>query len=215
MTKTLQTSRPSRTDSENVIRMLCDSYPRCFSERQRRPLKQNITADIIRDKDFAVAPEMITAAVEWYESHISYDYAMSIAGSKRFDLDGHEVGTVTEQEALCAKQKIDEFNKKRTEQRTALSPVRVLGEMHANGQISDCAVKKLDATPMTLSPTPRSKTAAPAAPEFAQLYETLAGANAAVVGISDPELRAAVAKTSLDVVIKKFQQVRSELDLEV
>jgi sRNA-binding protein len=207
----LEPYRPSRTDNEEVIRMLCKHYPACFFEeaRQRRPLKKNIAADIISDHDFAVAPEMIKAAVEWYGSHISSDYAMSVAGTKRVDLDGHEVGTVTKQEALFAKQRIYEFNARRNEQRIANSPVTVLGEMHAAGQIPDCAGKKLDALPMSL--TPRSKVAV--APEFAPLYEMLAASNAVVVGISDPALRAALAKTSLDVVIKKFQQVRSELDL--
>jgi sRNA-binding protein len=204
---TVATYRPSRTDNERVIRMLCEHYPKCFSEepKQRRPLKPDIAADIVRDDDFAVAPEMITAAVEWYQSHIGYDHAMTIAGSKRIDLNGREVGTVTEQEALFAKHKIYEFNEKRNEQRALQSPVKVLGEMHARGQISDCAVKKLDAP---MSPTARTTAAAP---EFAPLHETLAAANTAVVGISDPAMRAAVVKASLDVVIKKFQQVRSEL----
>jgi hypothetical protein len=61
---TVATYRPSRTDNERVIRMLCEHYPKCFSEepKQRRPLKPDIAADIVRDDDFAVAPEMITAA---------------------------------------------------------------------------------------------------------------------------------------------------------
>lgn len=49
-------------------------------------------------------------------------------------------------------------------------------------------------------------------PEFAPLHETLTAANAAVVGINDPAMRVAVAKTLLDIVIKKAQQVRSELE---
>jgi len=138
--------------------MLCEHYPKCFFEeaKQRRPLKRDIAADIVRDDDFAVAPEMITAALDWYKSHVGYDYATTIAGSKRIDMHGREVGTVTEQEAMSAKKRIDEFNEKRNEQRTVQSPVRVLGEMHARGQISDCAVKKLDAP---MSQTPRIKAA--------------------------------------------------------
>jgi hypothetical protein len=57
----------------------------------------------------------------------------------------------------------------------------------------------------------KHKAAAAPAPEFAPLYEALAAANTVVVGISDPIMRAAVIKASLDVVIKKFQQVRLEL----
>jgi sRNA-binding protein len=141
----------------------------------------------------------------WQES--KRGYATSTPGTKRVDLDGREVGTVTEQEALAAKQRIYEFNEKRNEQRN--SPVKVLGDMHARHQISDCAVKKLDAPPLSL--THRSSRPAATAPEFTMLYETLATANAAVAGISDPAMRGAVAKTLLDVVIKKFQEVRCEL----
>jgi sRNA-binding protein len=192
--------------------MLCESYPKCFFEnpKQRRPLRKDITADITKDKHFVVAPEMITAAVEWYKTHIGYDYAMSIAGAKRIDLDGKEVGTVTEQEALGAKQRIDEINRKNNERAAQSGPVKILSGMHASGRISDDAVKKLDATPMP--PTSRSKTATAVAPEFAQLYETITAANAAVVSISDATIRAVVAKATLDAVIKKAQEIRLELE---
>jgi sRNA-binding protein len=185
------TTRPTRSDNEQVVRMLCEQYPKCFFDepRQRRPLKQNIVADLVKDPDFDVAPELIESAVNWYRSHIGYDYAVSTIGSKRIDLNGREVGTVTEAEALVARQGI-------ADKGSAIArryPVRV-----ENNQ-----TKKLDAPPLSV----RSK-----APEFTPLYEILGTANAVVVGIDDPVMRAAVARTSLDVIIKKFQQVRSELD---
>jgi sRNA-binding protein len=208
--KTTIPYRPTRTDSENVIRMLCDHYPKCFFEdpKQRRPLKQDIATDIIADPDFNVVHEGIAAALDWYKQHIGYrGFAMSNAGARRIDLDGREVGTVTEQEAIAARQQLNDYHEERNE-KAATSPTRILGKMRADGQISDCGVKKLDAPPPVSA---RSK-AAVMAPEFAALYEMLASANAAIVNITDPELRAAMAKTSLDVVIKKFQQVRSELE---
>jgi sRNA-binding protein len=184
--------------------MLCRSFPKCFFEdpKQRRPLKHNIAADIIEDPDFQVSPAMITAALEWYTNHVGYDY-VTLAGSKRIDLDGREVGTVTEQEFLAAKHRINDYNHRRNEL-ARINPVKVLSDMHASGKISDDAVKKLDATP-------RGKTVGVAA-EFAPLYETLTAANAAVVGISDPSMRSAVAKVLLDEVIKKCQQRKMELD---
>jgi sRNA-binding protein len=198
--------RPSRIDIENVVLMLCNTYPKSFFEdpRQRQPLKDNIAADIIADPELQVSPAMIAAAVEWYESHVSYDYVMS-AGSKRIDLDGRAVGTVTEQEARAARHRIDEFNHRRNELAKS-NPARVLREMHASGSISDDAMKKLDAAP-------RSKPLA-VATEFAPLYETLTAANAAVVGISDPTLRVVVAKALLDEVIKRCEQQRLILDAE-
>jgi predicted DNA binding protein len=81
--------------------------------------------------------------------------------------------------------------------------VEVLNKMHASGRVTDDGVKKLDAIP-------RSK-AAPIAPEFAQLYETFASASAAVAGINDPAMRLAVAKATLDEVIRKAERVKDEL----
>jgi len=160
-------------------------------------LKQNIVADLVKDPDFDVAPELIESAVNWYKSHIGYDYAVSTIGSKRIDLNGREVGTVTEAEARAARQGISD---KGSAIANRVAPVR---EMHASNQIPDRAIKKLDAPPLSVRPK---------APEFAPLYDILGTANAAVVGIDDPVMRAAVARASLDVIIKKFQQVRSELD---
>jgi sRNA-binding protein len=209
--KTTLSYRPNREANEQIIRMLCEHYPKCFFEdsRQRRPLKQKIVTDIISDQDLDVSPELITAAVDWYKSNIGYEgFAMSIPGAKRIDLNGNEVGTVTEQEALAAQQRLDDFHR----EKNAQSPVRVVRETqpHPSG-LPDPVVRKLD-TPAAV-PAPRSKAApaAAAAPEFAPLYETLANANAAVVGISDPTMRAVVVRATLDVVSKKLEQVRSEL----
>jgi sRNA-binding protein len=199
-------SRFTRDEHEQVIHMLCDHYPKCFFEdpRQRRPLKKNIAADIAKDPNFKVDPDRIVAAVDWYKSHISYDYALAQTGVKRIDLSGVEVGTVTESEAIAARQAIAE---KGTTINTAKNPIRTLNQMHTTGKISDDGLRKVDA-PML----PRTKTAT-IAPELAPLYEVLGNANTAVASISDPTMRAAVLKTLLDVVITAFQQARKELDV--
>ena len=166
-------------------------------------MKHDIANDIIKDKDFDVSPEMIHDAIEWYTSHVGYHHVISIAGTKRIDLDGRPVGTVTKQEALAAHQCIKEIGEKQKR------PIKTFSDMYADHQISDDAVKKLDAPPLPSEskptvPTVTAVTAATAttAPEFVKLYEILADANAVVVGISDLDTRAAVAKTLLDVVIQ-------------
>jgi sRNA-binding protein len=206
--KTTTTYRYSREESEQIIFMLCKHYPGCFFEKHRRPLKKNITTDIIRDQGFDVSPEAITAAVSWYMTNFSYEQTL-IAGAKRVDLEGNEVGTVTEPEAIAAQQRMTEINKKRNEQAKEAGPVRVLSQMYADGKISDDTVKKLDAPPVP----PKNKTAHTApAPEFVPLYEVLANANTVIININDPTMRTAVLKTLLDLVITKFQQVRKELE---
>ena len=201
----MTTYRPTREESENVVRMLVDNYPACFFDnpRQRRPLKKNIEADVIADKILQVADEMIIAAIDWYKNNIGYQgYAMSVAGAMRIDLKGNAVGTVTPMEAMEAQKVLDDYHAKKN---TENNPVEVLNRMHASGQITDCGVKKQDA-PML----PRTK-AAQVAPEFAGLQETLSIANAAVVGIADPAMRLAVARAVLDQVIQKAGQTMEEL----
>jgi sRNA-binding protein len=201
----LNQHRATRDESEQVIRMLCEHYPKCFFEnpRLRRPLKKDIVFDLQKDKSFDVAPEMIDLAVDWYKSHIGYIIASSTAGAKRIDLNGKEVGTITENEAIAAQQEVDRINKSKINQQR--SPVDVLNRMRATGRATDDGVKKLDATPI------KSKATQHIAPEFIQLHETFANANAAVVNINDSAMRLAVAKATLDEVIKKAEQVKAEL----
>ena len=94
--------------------MLAERYPRCFfvNPRLRQPLKKNIEADLQKD-GFATA-ELISASVAWYKSHISYQYNLE-TGAKCLDLDGKEVGTVTELEQCAARMKIQEINERRVE----------------------------------------------------------------------------------------------------
>src|SRR5215467_2779524 len=99
---------PSRDETEDTIQGLAERYPKAFfvNPRQRRPLKKNILSDL--EKDGApFAPELLSSALSWYQSHFSYQYALE-AGAKRIDLTGKEVSTVTEQEQRAAQIEIDE-----------------------------------------------------------------------------------------------------------
>jgi sRNA-binding protein len=187
----------SKQDENNeYIRLLAAHYPKCFVEepRQRRPLKHNIAADIKKDTTFDVTPEKITDAVEWYQSHIGYAYQSRVQGTFRIDLNGNGVSTVTEAEALAAQQRVDDFNLEKRERNAALG----VG-MIRNG-VSDRPV-----------PLPHKAKAAAIAPEFAALFEFLNAVNVSVIG-SDPSMRAMVAKMLLNKVIRKFQQVESEME---
>jgi sRNA-binding protein len=203
--------KPTRDESENVVRMLCDQYQKTFFQiaKQRRPLKPNIIDDLRKD-GFPVETELLEAAFHWYTTHIGYSgYALATAGVKRVDLKGKEVGTVTEAEAAAARVKIREF----LQMKRSASPVSVMSTLYANGEISDDSVKKLDVPqPRTVADfRPRSLVAV-AVPEFAGLFEVLQAANNAVSGITDPIMRPAVAKASLDVVLKHFREVRERMD---
>jgi sRNA-binding protein len=208
-TTTMTTYRATREESENIVRMLVENYPKTFFEnpRQRRPLKKNIAADIIADKVLQVTDEAIIAAVDWYKKNIGYQgYAMSVPGALRVNLNGDVVGKVTPMEASEAQKILDDYHAKKNAEQ-ANNPVRVLNDMYANGRVTDDGVRKVDA------PT-RAKAVA-IAPEFAQLYETLTIANSTVAGITEPTMRLAIARAVIEEVIRKAGETREELKGEM
>jgi sRNA-binding protein len=178
--------------------MLADRYPRCFFDdpRQRLPLAKNLLTDLQKD-GFPVASELLTAALDWYQGHFGYLYRLQ-AGARRFGLDGSEVGTVTEQEQANAQKKVAEGKAKVRSWQA--DPVRTLNGLHAAGRIADDQLKKLDAPPMPVRPTPTS------APELAPVYKALTEANAALASAS-ARLRSAIVAAALGVVIEEAQRV--------
>src|SRR5262249_1167816 len=104
-----------RREVEYGVHVLVEKDPQCFFDnpRQRRPLKKNIVADLEKD-GCPLAPELIAASVDWYQSHFGYQYALEV-GSKRLDLNGKEVGTVTALEQAAARKKIQEIQEKLNE----------------------------------------------------------------------------------------------------
>jgi sRNA-binding protein len=205
MTVTIRAYRYNREESEAVIRMLAEKYPKSFfvDPRLRRPLKQNILVDLERD-GFPVAHDLITAAVDWYKSHFGYLYALQ-AGAKRVDLEGKEVGTVTESEQAGAQKEIQE-RKKLLNERNGLNAAKTLVALHAARRIPDDQLRKLEAPSMT----PKAK-APPTLPDLIRLHEAVAAADAAWTGPGDANLRAALTSAALGIVIKEAQSVINSL----
>jgi ProP effector len=83
--------------------MLCREFPQCLFlfERQRRPLKVGIRADILARLGDRVEPRQIGAALRFYTSDTEYRRAQR-AGAPRIDLDGNQCGTVSEADAASA-----------------------------------------------------------------------------------------------------------------
>jgi sRNA-binding protein len=112
-------------DHNEVIRLLCELYPKSFfiDSKQRRPLKQNILADIEKLGDPQLAGFDVEAALGWYMSHIGYDMACQVAGTQRVDLDGRPVGKITASEAREAKERVAMKHQEMTEQRSRKAPI--------------------------------------------------------------------------------------------
>jgi sRNA-binding protein len=191
--------RFTREETEDTICKLAEAFPKCFFEdpQLRRPLKKNILVDL-EQAGFPAAHDLIRAALDWYESHFGYLYALH-AGAKRIDLNGKEVGTVTELEQAAALKKITEGKKLRKE-RNGFNATKTVAALHAAGRIPDDQLRKLDAPPMPI-------TRPPTAPELKRVHEALAAAESAWTGSGDANLRAALTSAALGIVMKEAQSV--------
>jgi sRNA-binding protein len=176
-----------------------------FEPRQRKPLKKGIVADLQKEGS-PEAHELLARAVDWYQSHFGYLYALQ-AGAKRINLHGKEVGTVTEQEHYAAQIQIKQA-KQRLDERNRNDSVKNLLSLHANARISTDHIKKLDAPPLAKPKEApmKAKYISSTAPELEQVYEAVAAANALMTGERDA-LRSAMAAAALGVVINEAQRV--------
>jgi sRNA-binding protein len=184
--------------------MLVKKYPKCFFEnpQQRRPLKKAIISDLEKD-GFPAAYELITAGVEWYQSHFGYQYALT-AGAKRIDLQGNEVATVTETEEMNAQKKIKE-DRQKLEERSAGNSVGTLNSLHKAGRIPADQLSKV-----TVPPKPIMK--AKSDPLLTRLQALLSSANNVLTGTEDETLRSALGTASLKVLIEEAEEVIVQLN---
>ena len=197
--------RPNREDSENIVTMLVDKYPRCFFEnpQQRRPLKKTILADLEKD-GFPVTYEQLVAGVEWYQSHFGYQYAIT-AGAKRIDLGGNEVATVTETEAMNAQKRVKE-DRQRLEERTVGNSVETLNSLHKGGRITTDQLSKVTMPP---KPIVKGKSGDPL---LTRLQGLLSSTNNVLTGTEDETLRSALGTASLKVLIEEAEKVIVQLN---
>jgi sRNA-binding protein len=103
-------------DHNDVIDILAELYPGAFfmDQRLRQPLKKNILADIKAEQHPKLEGWNVGAAVWFYCNSYHYHKAVALAGSRRLDLNGDSVDTVTEKEAQSAIAMINEINAKKT-----------------------------------------------------------------------------------------------------
>src|SRR6516165_2923191 len=94
----------ARHQIEDAIELLCELFPKTFfvNAGKRRPLKNDIALDL-RKEDTGLSPELLEQAVAFYSSAFGYQQQLQ-AGTKRVDLAGRAVGTVTESEERAARE---------------------------------------------------------------------------------------------------------------
>jgi sRNA-binding protein len=191
-------------DHNQVIELLADLYPKAFflNPTVRLPLKNGIEKDIDVKEIVCAAghPVDLYSAIRWYEGH--YGYLLQLQpGTSRIDLQGNRVGTVSQDEAIAATERIKEINKQKNERRAA---------MNGNGRLPTFVTK----APVT-SKLPAGGTVSKATP-------TIAKSEAATVtkpeppppAIAKPEPTPAVTKPEPAVVIKDERQKQLKLAIK-
>jgi sRNA-binding protein len=136
------------------IKHLAEKYPKCFSENpsMRRPLKKNIIDDLDREK--TLDHEALVQVLDWYCGHFIYRRGL-IAGAKRIDLNGKEVGTVTPAEQEEARAWIAARKREQAEVATARAEQQAKERQLIKGNnpmISKAATAAVTAAP-TLHPS--------------------------------------------------------------
>jgi sRNA-binding protein len=133
-----------RGQLEELIQYLATIYPKAFFAQPhlKRPLKKNILLDLERDR--VLDDDRREAAVNFYTRDWNYEQALQ-AGAKRIDLNGKEVGTVTELEESEAKQRVLAQKRKIKEERKLQGPIEIARSLHTAGRIPTDALSKIPA----------------------------------------------------------------------
>jgi sRNA-binding protein len=133
-----------REQLDEMIEYLAATYPKAFftQPQLKMPLKKNIVPDL--EKDRVLDDEKRQSAVSFYQHDWNYEQAL-VAGAKRINLSGEEVGTVTEQEATEARRRVQMAKQEHREK--VKSPIAVARNLNANGKISTDQLSKITAPP--------------------------------------------------------------------
>jgi sRNA-binding protein len=181
-----------RWEIEDLIKELSFSYPKCFftDPYQKRPLKKNIILDLQNDSmKERLDDERLNSVLAFYMRDWNYEYKL-LAGAKRIDLDGNEVGTVTETEAREARERV----------RVARAERKAREEMAVKQQEKNIRVVTLPSQPAVPPPVPTPVPTTTPEP-MARLSKLMGNIERINTGTADPVLRDALTVAALQVLI--------------
>jgi len=102
----------NRAANQAALQQLCEAYPEVFNRDNVRPLKIGIQEDLIADEK--LARNRIKRALASYVRNPAYLKAL-VVGAERVGIDGQASGSVTEEEAAHATEKLDQIKQERRE----------------------------------------------------------------------------------------------------
>ena len=207
-----------RETIEELINYLAETFPKAIFTQPhlKRPLKKNVIADL--EKNNILDPDKREAAIGFYTRDWAYERTLQ-AGAKRVNLNGVEVGTVTETEEREAKARVQAKKKEIKERNEANNApaLTVMRDLHANRKISTDMLSKVTAPPLTKETTimvkkqPQPITTTNDAPDpFAAIQALLDGTRKALP--ENPDLRRAFAVAGLRVVSAACERAAGELE---
>lgn len=212
---TMHTRTMPREQLEQLIEYLAATYPKTFFTQPhlKRPLKKNILLDL--EKDRVLDDGKREAAVSFYQRDWNYEAAL-LAGAKRIDLDGKEVGTVTEQEQMEARKRAQEQKQQRREKLKAQGPVEVVRKLHADGKIVTDQLSKISAPPLARAPMAKAKTPEPVPMngiDLTKLYKLLDSIDDVVAKTDeDATLQSMVTAAGLKVLVHEANKLITKLE---
>jgi sRNA-binding protein len=213
-----------------LIDHLAATYPKAFFKDKflKRPLKKNILIDLERDR--CLNDEQREAAVSYYTRDWNSEYAL-LAGAKRIDLSGEEVGTVTALEANEARERVRVQKEER--RRTLASrhaPADVARSLHAAGKIPTDSLSKINVVPLSASipqsqpspttspPQPVAQPPAPIAAEppngvdLGRLRSLWESVDSIYTNTPDEALRHALAAAALRILVAEAESTIARLE---
>ncbi len=110
---TNETLNPLVLNRNKAMNWLIDTFPKAFDLRNRKPLKENIVADILNHPSAQGKPDeaAIRQALDYYTQWGSYLSSLQL-GARRIDLDGIAISFVTKQAADSAKETLQKAQQK-------------------------------------------------------------------------------------------------------
>jgi sRNA-binding protein len=200
----------------DLVEYLATTYPKAFFTQRhlKRPLKKNILLDL--ERDGVLDDDRREAAVSYYTRDWNYEAVLQ-AGAKRVDLDGKEVGTVTETEAREARERVAAQKKERAEKKQALIDAVRERELRTDEKIpTDIPLMR---EPMAKAKTstniPLLASAPPAAGNGADLKELRAmwgNIDAVLTAAEGDALRSALAVAALKVFVGEATKLIASLE---
>jgi ProP effector len=201
-----------REQIRELIDYLAATYPKAFFTQPllKRPLKKNILLDL--EKDHILDDEKREAALSFYQRDWYYEGAL-VAGARRIDLNGDEVGTVTEQEQIEARKRIKAGKELHYEKLKALGPVEIVRKLHAAGKVTTDQLRKIPAPPIAspatmTKPEPVSTNGG----DLTQLRTLLGNIDSILAKTEDPSLQSALAAAMLKVFIAEATKLIAVLE---